>query len=80
MAGYTHAGRQSYFQGSIDRRRAYPVAARAPTRLDWLDCALICLFLLGLYTNYTIQISAKVPFHPCRRASPVCFFSGGGGT
>ena len=58
----THAGRQFYFPGSIDRRRAYPVAARAPTRLDWLDCALICLFLLGLYTNYTIQISAKVPF------------------
>ena len=50
------------FPGSIDRRRAYPVAARAPTGLDWLDCALICLFLLGLYTNYTIQISAKVPF------------------
>jgi hypothetical protein len=62
MAGYTHAGRQLYFQGSIDRRRAYPVAARAPAGLDWLDCALICLFLLGLYTNYTIQISAKVPF------------------
>ena len=58
----THAGRQFYFPGSIDRRRAYPVAARAPTRLDWLDMALICLFLLGLYTNYTIQISAKVPF------------------
>jgi hypothetical protein len=62
MAGYTHAGRQSYFPGSIDRRRAYPVAARAPTGLDWLDCALIGLFLLGLYRNFTIQISAKVPF------------------
>ena len=24
--------------------------------------ALICLFLVGLYTNYTIQVSAKVPF------------------
>ena len=62
MAGYTHAGRQAYFPVSIDRRRAYPVAARAPTGLDWLDCALIGLFLLGLYTNYTIQIAAKVPF------------------
>ena len=30
--------------------------------LDALDLALICLFLLGLYTNYTIQISAKLPF------------------
>src|SRR5882757_11166337 len=56
------AGRQAHFPGSIDRRRVYPVAARAPTGLDSLDCALICLFLLGLYTNFTIQISAKVPF------------------
>ena len=31
-------------------------------RIDWLDMALICLFLVGLYTNYTIQVSAKVPF------------------
>jgi hypothetical protein len=30
-------------------------------RIDWLDMALICLFLAGLYTHYTIQISAKVP-------------------
>jgi hypothetical protein len=30
--------------------------------LDWLDCLLICVFLLGLYTNFTLQISAKVPF------------------
>jgi hypothetical protein len=62
MAGYSHVSPQAYFRGSIDRRRVYRVAARAPTGLDWLDCALICLFLLGLYTNYTIQISAKVPF------------------
>jgi hypothetical protein len=62
MAGYIDVGRQAYFPGSIDRRRVYPVAARAPTGLDSLDCALIGLFLLGLYTNYTIQISAKVPF------------------
>jgi hypothetical protein len=62
MAGYIDVGRQAYFPGSIDRRRVYPVAARAPTGLDSLDCALVGLFLLGLYTNYTIQISAKVPF------------------
>src|SRR6516162_8162299 len=37
-------------------------AQRAPAGIDWLDCALICIFLLGLYTNYTVQISAKVPF------------------
>jgi hypothetical protein len=44
---------------------------------DWLDCALRCLFLLGLYPNYTIRISAKVPF-PSMPSG--CFFSGGGGT
>ena len=31
-------------------------------RLTWLDMALICLFLIGMYTNYTIMVSAKVPF------------------
>jgi hypothetical protein len=30
--------------------------------LSGLDVALVCLFLIGLYTNYTIPISAKVPF------------------
>ena len=32
------------------------------TRLDWLDVALIVIFLIGLYTNYTIMVSQKVPF------------------
>lgn len=36
--------------------------ARQDAGIDWFDMALIGLFLLGLYTNYTIQISAKVPF------------------
>jgi hypothetical protein len=30
--------------------------------LDGLDRILICVFLLGLYTNFTLQISTKVPF------------------
>ena len=30
--------------------------------LDWIDLVLICIFLLGIYTHYTIQISARVPF------------------
>jgi len=30
--------------------------------LSGLDMALVCLFVIGLYTNYTIPISAKVPF------------------
>ncbi len=30
--------------------------------LDWLDLSLVVVFLLGLYTHYTIQITATVPF------------------
>ena len=41
--------------------RTYVVARAAETRLDWVDLALICVFLVGLYTNFTIMISAKVP-------------------
>ncbi len=36
-----------------------PRAATAP--LDWVDFVLIGIFLIGLYTNFTIMISAKVP-------------------
>src|SRR5882724_6839067 len=32
------------------------------SRIDGLDIALICLLLAGLYTHYTIQLSATVPF------------------
>lgn len=39
------------------RRRTY----LAPVRLDWPDVALICVFLIGLYTTYTIMVSEKVP-------------------
>jgi hypothetical protein len=31
-------------------------------RADWFDMVLICVFMLGLYSNYTIQISTNVPF------------------
>lgn len=30
-------------------------------RLNWVDLALIVLFLIGIYTNYTIPISKTVP-------------------
>ena len=49
---------------SFDDRQANPASTQ--TGLNWLDYALVCLFLLGLYTNYTINISAKVPV-ACRR-------------
>jgi hypothetical protein len=37
-------------------------ARRHATTFSGIDIVLICLFLIGIYTNYTIQISAKVPF------------------
>ena len=64
MVDYALGRRAHVDFGSAAERQAVAAAGRvrAPAHLDWLDCALICLFLLGLYTNYTIQISAKVPF------------------
>src|SRR5262245_17093688 len=54
------------FPSRQDWPQDWPVETAAPVtrapRLDWLDCALICVFLLGLYTNFTIQISTKIPF------------------
>jgi hypothetical protein len=51
--------------GSIVQAHALPrteYAAWAPARrIDWVDLALVCVFLVGLYTNFTIPISAKVP-------------------
>ena len=51
--------------GSIVEAYAAPrIGYVAPARvrhLDWVDLALICIFLVGLYTNFTIMISAKVP-------------------
>ena len=47
---------------------ALRVRTRAVGRLDGLDVALICLFLIGIYTNYTIQITAKCPSLRCLRA------------
>jgi hypothetical protein len=41
--------------------RPYYVARAAETRLDWVDLVLVGIFLIGLYTNFTIMISAKVP-------------------
>ena len=52
------------------RRRRPPARTHAPSRFDWLDGALILLFTLGMYANYTIQISAKVPFPSLRPALP----------
>ena len=50
----THAASVGRFRGRAIQREV--------SCIDWLDIALICLFLAGLYTHYTIQLSAKVPF------------------
>jgi hypothetical protein len=34
---------------------------QANMRIDWLDIALVCLFLFGIYTTYTINLSDKLP-------------------
>jgi len=41
---------------------APPVAPAARQGLTGFDLALICIFMAGLYTNYTIPISDKLPF------------------
>ncbi|MPZ33962.1 MAG: hypothetical protein GEV13_23725 [Rhodospirillales bacterium] len=44
----------------VPPRTRHGAQARA-TRLGWVDLALVCIFLAGLYTNYTIMVSEKVP-------------------
>src|SRR5262245_40562496 len=36
-------------------------SAPADAGVGWFDLLLICIFLVGLYTNYTIMLSDKVP-------------------
>lgn len=40
----------------------YIESTQRKVRLSNVDLFLICIFLLGIYTNYTIQISTKLPF------------------
>ena len=47
--------------GTLTAGRITPTGT-AVRGVGWFDLALICLFLIGMYTNYTIQVSAKVPF------------------
>jgi hypothetical protein len=41
---------------------AAPPLRTSAARLTWIDMALVAIFLVGLYTNYTIMLSEKVPF------------------
>jgi len=49
---------QPELRTAFTSRRSHAV----PRGLDGFDIALICVFLIGVYTNYTIMISAKLPF------------------
>ena len=49
------------FAAAIAARRYRPVRVPKQHELDVLDMALICIFLIGLYTNYTIPLATKVP-------------------
>ena len=43
----------------------HPASRMRPSlagRMTWLDMVLIVIFMLGLYTNYTIMVTQKVPF------------------
>jgi hypothetical protein len=44
-----------------------PAIPRGRSGVGWPDMALVCLFMVGMYTNYTIMVSAKVPLPsvPC---------------
>jgi hypothetical protein len=53
------ASAESALGGTVSDSTAVP---ERKIGIGWVDVALICVFLLGLYTNYTIMISAKVPF------------------
>jgi hypothetical protein len=47
------------------RRDAWPAAVVSTVSrrgLDSIDLVLICMFMAGLYTNYTVPISDKLPF------------------
>lgn len=49
-------------QSGVQQYYPAPQADVADHRLGWVDIALTCLFLVGLYTHYTPQFSATIPF------------------
>ena len=57
------SGRPALPEGwSWDTAPAEAPASAARYRLDGFDVLLICLFMIGIYTNFTIHISEKIPF------------------
>ena len=63
MAASLHALPGAGSPSSIAAARLQaPSRRRGATSFGGIDIALVCLFLAGIYTNYTIQVSANVPF------------------
>lgn len=56
------SGREGDAVSNSDEAVAFLPSAYGSARITAVDLILICIFLIGIYTNYTIQISAKVPF------------------
>ena len=56
------AGREGDAVSDMDEAVTFLPSAYGSARITAVDLTLICIFLIGIYTNYTIQISAKVPF------------------
>jgi hypothetical protein len=62
MAASLHALPGAGSPNSIAAARLQAQLRRRAAVFGGIDIALICVFLAGIYTNYTVQISAKVPF------------------
>jgi hypothetical protein len=62
MAASLHAMPGSGSSRSISALRLQVPPLRRSASFGGIDIALICLFMAGIYTNCTIQLSAKVPF------------------
>ena len=71
-AGGLVEGADTTPRGDLCPRAHRPPRAGHGGRLDWVDLALVCIFLAGLYTNYTIMVSAKgaVPVGTVRHRRP----------
>jgi hypothetical protein len=61
MTASLHSVPGSGSSGSIAAMQV-PARLRHVVSFGGIDIALVCLFMFGIYTNYTIQISTKVPF------------------
>ena len=61
-AGSLVEGQTAALEATFAPVRTGRGARAGATRIDWVDLALVCIFLAGLYTNYAIMVSEKVPF------------------